>query len=134
MKLNDISILSMFQRNMGWLTRNHDVIANNIANSDTPDFKAKELKSLDFDRMMRDAARPVSVAVTSRDHMVGSGGGSNHKVRVDRDTYEVSSTGNSVTLEEQAVNIADNSMKYQLASSLYGKSVAMLRMAINQRR
>ena len=49
------------------------------------------------------------------------------------DPYEVSSTGNSVTLEEQAVKIADNSMQYQLASSLYGKSVAMLRMAISKR-
>ena len=31
MNINDISILSLFQRNMGWMTRNHDVIAKNKA-------------------------------------------------------------------------------------------------------
>ena len=77
----------------------------------------------------------MQIAVTSSSHLVGTGGGGQEfDVRDDRDPYEISSTGNSVTLEEQAVNIADNSMKYQLASSLYGKSVAMLRMAITQRR
>ena len=133
MKLNDISILSLFQRNMGWLVRNHDVIAQNIANSDTPEFKAKELKAFDFDRVLRETARPVRIAMTSPSHLTGSRRTGDFRVQEDDDPYEVSSTGNSVTLEEQAVNIADNSMQYQLASSLYGKSVAMLRMAISKR-
>ena len=61
---------------------------------------------------------------------VGGGGG----VRVDRDTYEISATGNSVNLEEQAVNIARNAMDYQLATTLYSKSVGMVRAVISQNR
>ena len=89
MKLNDISILSLFQRNMGWLVRNHDVIAQNIANSDTPEFKAKELKPLDFDRVMREAARPVRIAMTSSSHLTGSRRTGDFRVQEDDDPLPI---------------------------------------------
>ena len=56
------------------------------------------------------------------------------RVRETSNPYEMSETGNSVSLEEQAVRISRNAMDYQLALTLYTKSVAMLRAAIGQRR
>lgn len=132
--LNDISVINMIQRGMSWMSRNHDVVANNIANADTPDFKAKELKPIDFGKRRGPQVGPVQVARTSPAHMTGLAASSSGKVRVDRDTYEVSSTGNSVILEEQGVKIARNAMDYQLATSLYSKSVGMVRAVISNNR
>ena len=132
--LNDISVLGMIQRGMSWMSRNHDVVANNIANADTPDFKAKELKPLDFRSIQRKSVGAVQMARTAPGHMLGVKPASLGNVRVDRDTYEISSTGNSVNLEEQGVKIARNAMDYQLATTLYSKSVGMVRAVISQNR
>jgi flagellar basal-body rod protein FlgB len=132
--LNDISVLGMIQRGMSWMSRNHDVVATNIANADTPDFEAKELKALDFGKIQREQIGGVEMARTAPGHLVGLKQPSHGKVRINRDTYEISSTGNSVNLEEQGVKIARNAMDYQLATSLYSKSVGMVRAVISQNR
>ncbi len=132
--LNDISVLGMIQRGMSWMSRNHDVVASNIANADTPDFEAKELKPLNFGTIQREQIGGVAMARTTPAHMVGIKSPSFGNVRVDRDTYEISSTGNSVNLAEQGVKIARNAMDYQLATSLYSKSVGMVRAVISQNR
>lgn len=132
--LNDIPMLGMIQRGMSWMSRNHDVVANNIANADTPDFRAKELKPLDFGGIQREQVGGVEMALTARGHMVGMKSPSLGNVRVDRDTYEISSTGNSVNLQEQGVKIARNAMDYQLATTLYSKSVSLVRAVISQNR
>ncbi len=132
--LNDISVLGMIQRGMSWMSRNHDVVANNIANADTPDFQAKELKPLDFGKIQRERVGGVEMARTAPGHLVGLKQPSLGNVRIDRDTYEISSTGNSVNLEEQGVKITRNAMDYQLATSLYSKSVGMVRSVISQNR
>lgn len=132
--LNDISVLGMIQRGMSWMSQNHDVIANNIANADTPDFKAKELKPLDFRQVQREQVGAVEMTRTASAHMIGLKPPSLGNVRVDRDTYEISATGNSVNLEEQGVKVARNAMDYQLATTLYSKSVGMIRSVISQNR
>ncbi len=133
--LDDIPVLSMIQRGMSWMSRNHDVIAGNIANADTPEFRAKELKPLSFKSVQSAHVANVSMARTGPDHMTGTrSAAGDGGVRLDRDTYEISSTGNSVNLEEQAVGIARNAMDYQLATTLYSKSVGMVRAVISQNR
>jgi len=132
--LNDIPMIGMIQRGMSWMSRNHDVVANNIANADTPNFKAKELKPLNFGAMQRQQVGGVEMARTASSHMAGLKAPSLGNVRVDRDTYEISTTGNSVNLEEQGVKIARNAMDYQLATTLYSKSVGLVRAVISQNR
>jgi len=133
MNLNDVPLIAMVERSLGWLSRNHEVIAQNIANADTPDYKARELAPLKFDRALEAVRAPLLLALTAPGHISLRAGGTGEGVRVDRDTYEVSNTGNSVSLEEQAVKISGNALQYQLATTLYGKSVAMLRAAIGNR-
>lgn len=129
MNLDSIRVLALIERSIGWLGRNHDVLAQNIANADTPGYRARELKPLDFASLVR----PVEVALTAPAHLRPGRAPAGAEVRENREPYEVSSTGNSVSLEEQAVKIASNATSYQLAITLYGKSVALLRAAIAQR-
>lgn len=132
--LNDLAVIGMIQRGMSWMSRNHDVVAQNIANADTPDFKAKELRPLDLNGVQRQQLTGVRMQVTAPGHLVAASRPSHGNERVDRDTYEISTTGNSVNLEEQGVKIARNAMDYQLATSLYSKSVGMVRAVISNNR
>ena len=136
MNIDNIPVIAMMQRGMSWMTRNHEVLARNIANADTPNYKALELTPVNFAAMLAPTGGAATVTRTAAGHMTGSrgagdGGG---RVRETPNPYEMSETGNSVSLEEQAVKISRNAMDYQLAVTLYSKSVAMLRAAIGQRR
>jgi len=134
MNLDDIAVIGLIARRMTWLGRNHDVLAQNIANADTPGYRARELKPQAFGQTLAAAAGPVGLAVTAPGHMAGLGLRTPEGTRPQRDPYEVTLTGNSVSIEEQAVKIARNAMDYQLATTLYGKAVDMLRVVTGNRR
>ena len=114
---------------------NHQVLAENVANADTPGYRSRQLAPLDFARMLRVSAEPVQIRVTHGSHLQGVSGSSNgFKILDNSDVYDVSLTGNAVSLEQQAMLIAKNAMDYQLATTLYGKGLGMIRTAIGQRR
>lgn len=135
MNLNTIPMFGLLNRSMAWLTRNHQVLAENVANANTPMYQAKELKPLDFDRVMRATVRPVNIAQTQGRHF---GGTLQPKgpflTEKDGDPYEVTPSGNSVSLEEQSVRVAKNAMDYTLATTLYGKSLSMMKIALGRQR
>lgn len=126
-----MALFKMARQKMSWLGQRQAVLAQNIANVNTPGFRSKELESLDFDRELKRLA-PVRLAATAGGHLGGTVTPPEHhveKVRL-RDVYEVNPDGNSVVMEEQLMKLSDNQMQYQLATNIYQKHVKMLRMAL----
>ena len=131
MDLRSIPIFAMINRKIDWLARNHELIAENIANADTPAYVSKRLKPLDFGRIVRATVNPVRLAQTRGDHMAGTRRApGKFRVQDNSTPYEVTPTGNSVSLDEEAVQSAHNAMAYRLATTLYRKNLTMLRKAI----
>jgi flagellar basal-body rod protein FlgB len=135
MDIDSISVIAMMNRGMRWMTRNHEVLARNVANADTPKYLALELEPTDFRREVKASMRLAGVARTDAGHLKGTGAGAVEDVSIREidDPYEMSESGNSVSLEQQAVKLSRNAMDYQLAVTLYQKSVAMVRAAIGNR-
>ena len=52
MDLNKLDIFRLTNSKMGWLSERQTVLAQNIANADTPGYKAKDLKVPDFSSML----------------------------------------------------------------------------------
>jgi flagellar basal-body rod protein FlgB len=138
MMLQGIGLLKGIMAKMDWLDQNQRVISENIANSDTPGFRPKQLDKADFKSMMGASmsgggAAPmknIQIAMTDPKHLgsVGSNaalGQSNQKK-----TYEASPDDNAVVIEEQLFKANENNLDYQLATNLYRRNVGMLRMAI----
>jgi flagellar basal-body rod protein FlgB len=135
MFLGDSPIFSMMKERMHWLSDRQRVIAENVANADTPNYIAKDLSEPDFGAMLRSrTARPVMTATQTNDgHMSGngsSGGSASSYVR--SPDFETTPTGNSVVLEEQMIKAAENQMDYQTVTGLYAKSVGMLKIALGK--
>ena len=59
MPINDIPILSMLRERMQWQQARQQVLAENVANADTPDYQAKDLAPLDFSQQLT-AALPLA--------------------------------------------------------------------------
>ena len=126
-----MTLFKMARQKMSWLGQRQAVLAQNIANANTPSYRSKELEALDFERELKTLA-PVRLAATEGQHLNGTV--TPPKYRTDkvslRDVYEVNPDGNSVVMEEQLMKVAETQMQYQLATNIYQKNVKMLRMAL----
>ena len=71
MDLNKLDVFRLTNSKMGWLSERQTVLAQNIANADTPGYKAKDLKAPDFSSMLNKGTN-VPVAKTSKGHLMGT--------------------------------------------------------------
>lgn len=133
MKMAQMSLFRMARQQMDWLGDRQAVLAQNIANADTPNYRAKDLKGLSFERELREV-KPVRLKATSGTHLQGTVQKPDHRVEElrPREVYETNPNDNGIVLEEQVMKVSDTQMKYQLASNIYQKNMTMLRTAIGQ--
>ena len=108
------------------------VLAQNIANADTPGYKARELAAPDFAQLVGRAARPAvaltsgMVALGARAPNAGSG------IILDRHVSETKPDGNNVTLEDQLLKLGEVQADYATLTSLYRKQMALLKTALGK--
>jgi flagellar basal-body rod protein FlgB len=131
----DLFQLKLFQRmseRMGWLGARQEVLAQNIANADTPHFVPHDMKALKFVDHLNQVA-PITQSRTDPMHMSGPGPAS---ASIDdqktKKQYETAPVGNSVVLEEQMVKLADAQHSYTLMTNLYRKHVDLFKMALGR--
>ena len=135
MPISDIPILSMLRTRMHWHQERQRLLAENVANADTPQFKPRDLAPPDFSRALAGAANvPVTLAATNVAHIRGSAGGGSTQFQPERSAgHEVRPAGNAVNLEDEMLKVAANQMDYQAATTLYGKSLGLIRTALGKR-
>lgn len=128
MALTDLPVLGMLRTRMQWAQARQGLIAENVANADTPNFRPKDLKPPVAPGEAGVGTGALAMAQTSPLHLAAAGAGraedSQNAAR-----FETRPSGNGVNLETEMVKAADNQADYQLAASLYQKSLAMLRTA-----
>jgi flagellar basal-body rod protein FlgB len=131
MAISDIPIFSMLRTKMQWHQERQSLLAENVANADTPKFQPRDLKPLDFgtDAPGGTAGGPtVRLAATDPAHIAGFSGETTFETR--RHKNDVRPAGNAMNLEEGMMKVAQNQMDYQAAVSLYSRSMGLIRTAI----
>lgn len=133
MDLKKLPLFDLLTRRMAWLSQRQEVLAQNIANANTPDYTPQDLKPMPFVETMKRLA-PVNPDLTSPLHMAGTVVRRPQAFREDeqRKRYEVAPDGNSVVIEEQMIKVAETQMDYQLVTNLYRKHVDMIKTAIGR--
>ncbi len=135
MNLDEIPLFSMLRGRLGYLSERQKVIAQNVANSDTPRYAAQDLKDFSFDarvQAQRQAQGATALSVSQPGHLPlrneKRAGGAAFKA-VKTPGSETTLNGNSVVLEEEMIKMNDARMNYDAAISFYQKSLNLLRMA-----
>ncbi len=127
MDLTGIPLLSGLAKRLDFLAARTGVIAENIANADTPDYAARDIEKPHFGAMTERAALRVSdpkhIAAPA-----GSADAGGYRAVAAPDG-EASLTGNQVSLETQAMKLSETRQDYALAATLYRKGLSMLRLA-----
>ena len=125
----DLPLLDQIKGRLGWLDQRQRVIAQNVANSDTPGYVARDLHApRDFAAAMRGQGGPLQMARTSASHIAPSGPAARFQTS-DAPDSETTLDGNSVVVEEQMLKMAESRMAYDAAIGFYQKSLQMIRMA-----
>jgi len=119
----------------------HNVLAGNVANVDTPGYKPKEL---DFSAAMaaaRSSAGGETMAVTEANHMgangatVAAGSGVTDLVAAmvtdGRPTTSPSFDGNGVDMDRTMAGMAENALQYSASARAAGKKLAILRYVVD---
>lgn len=133
MTTQNLTLFKAMSARMSYLDQRQKVIAQNVANSDTPGYMPHDLTKVDFGATLKDIAgggKTLMPAATNPQHMPSANSIDDPKNREQKMVYEVAPAGNAVVLEEQMLNSAQNMMDYNLMTTLYQKNVNMLRAAL----
>lgn len=134
--MEDLKFLGFLKSKMHWHQARQKVLSENVANADTPNYRARELRPMSFGQTLAmTAVEGVTQGRTHQAHMRGpamvvSGPTVNSRAQ---DGWETTPEGNGVVLEEEMMKVSGNQFDFQLASSLYSKSLGLLRTAIGRR-
>jgi flagellar basal-body rod protein FlgB len=130
--ITDLPLFSMLRTRMQWHQERQRLLSENVANADTPRYRARDLAPLQLDRS-RASIASVQLERTAETHMAAIGGGSGRFGASRLANAEVRLTGNAVNLEDEMIKVAANQMDFQAATSLYTRSLGLLKMAVGKR-
>ena len=100
MPISDIPIFAMLRTRLQWHQERQRLLAENVANANTPKFKPSDLAPPQFNRLPG-AVAPVAVAQTNPGHLAGSSAAGGGQFQLDHSNqFEVRPTGNAVSLED----------------------------------
>lgn len=133
MAIAKFNVFDALSRRMDWLSQRQTVLADNIANADTPGYTPQDLKEADFESTLRRALKPMAPSVTDDGHIDASIPAPKDPEAEESDkTYETAPSGNAVVIEEQMVKVADTQGSYRTMTSLYRKHAQLYMTALGR--
>ncbi|HYE33919.1 flagellar basal body rod protein FlgB [Methylocaldum sp.] len=104
-----------------------ELLASNLANADTPNYKARDL---DFRSVLKSVApSPVNLAATQAGHLTATPFGSRGETSY-RVPSQPSLDGNTVETEQEQMRFAENAVQYQATLNFLSGKISSLRIAL----
>jgi flagellar basal-body rod protein FlgB len=131
MAIADLGVFSMLRTRMQWHQERQKILADNVANADTPNFRPRDLAELKFSSFGPAAPGAPSLSRTDEAHQAESESASGFP-RTDSG-FEIRPAGNAVSLEDEMMKVANNQMDFQTVSALYTKSLGLIKIAVGKK-
>lgn len=128
MVMTGAGVFDLAEQRLAWLEQRQRVLAQNVANVNTPGFAARDL--VPFARALAGAGA-ASPARTQPNHLAGTQGGllmQDGSLR----PKERAPDGNAVALEDELVKVADTEQAQELTTGLYSKYMSLFRLALGR--
>jgi flagellar basal-body rod protein FlgB len=133
MAISNLPILSMLRTRMHWHQERQRLLAENVANAETPRFKPRDLAPPNVGRPVAAGSGPLVLAATTAAHIQPGSSGNGQFQAERKASYEVRPSGSAVNLEDEMLKVAANQMDYQAATALYGRSLGLIKAALGKR-
>ena len=147
MNLQNISLFQMAERKMNWLSQDQRVVAQNIANADTPKYIPGKLQEISFAKELgaakgrmvvtnekhRTVESPATrINTTTMNHITPPRAPETFRVNRNHRTYENSLDRNAVILEEQTLRSSEIRDEYDRVATLYQKYNTMIKSSLGK--
>ena len=135
---SDLALLKGVQQRMSHLAARQKVVAQNLANSDTPGFRARDVAAPDFKDLLAattgssgsaQVSRP-QIAPTAQMVALGAAPGRMTSIVEDSSSSEIKPDGNNVVLEEQMLKLGQVQTEFASLTNLYRKQIDILKRAV----
>jgi flagellar basal-body rod protein FlgB len=123
-----IGLFDLAERRLAWVDQRQAVLAQNVANANTPGYKPHDLRT--FSAAL-DNATAVTPVRTQPNHLAGTAAPAAPSEVVDR-SHSQSPDGNAVALEEQLMKVADTDTTHQLVVTIYKAYLGMFNTALGR--
>jgi flagellar basal-body rod protein FlgB len=121
-------LLALAERRLAWLDRRQSVLAQNIANADTPEYRPRDLAPF---RAQLDRALQPPLARSQPGHLAGRPGPA-EAGREDRRPPEEVPDGNAVSIDREALRVAETDTAHALAMAVHRSFTGMFRMTLGR--
>jgi len=128
--IDGIQLFTTMGQKLDYLGVRHTLLAQNVANADTPDYKAQDLKP--FSQALK-TVQPAGMTATHGRHMVAQVGNTTFREDNRVEGWEREPSGNDVSLEDQMMRATQGARDYELATQLMKKHVSMLKATLSTR-
>ena len=134
MTLENIALFQAMGAKMSYLSTRQGILAQNIANSDTPEYRPRDLTEVDFGAVLQEitGSEKIRMQRTAAGHLGPGSNLNSPDERKSRITYEVAPGENAVIIEEQMFKASETSLEYGLITNLIRKNVGMIRTALGR--
>lgn len=132
----DESTLKAIATALNFRQMRHELITSNIANAETPGYKAKRLDFEDALARALDIDKQNSMQVNDPKHFnVGGGGFANLEPDVYQDPNGIASEdGNTVDRDDELARMAENRIMYNAAVEVLNKKIGLMKYVLNSER
>ncbi len=130
MKLESLSLFNLASKRMEWLGTRQQVVAENVANANTPGYKARDVAPF---AELAEAAQSGGGAMRTNEKHLSSSGAGNVRIEQDETSWSSKLDGNTVTLEQQTIRAAEVAENYKIAAKLYQKGYQLLSLSVTGR-
>jgi flagellar basal-body rod protein FlgB len=134
MAFTQLPLLSALADKMRWHQARQTLLAENVANAETPGYRGRDLANFDFGEHMKanSTASVVTVATNPNHFVAQSRGAEGGFTTGDAHTFEITPEGNGITLEDEMMKVTANQMDYQAITTLYTRSLKLIRTALGR--
>ena len=126
----DGPVVNVLQKGLDASSMRQQVLSNNVANIDTPNFKRSDV---DFQAVLGAAlgekGEALAMKLTSPKHISGLADGGGSGVVMDQST-SLRNDGNNVDVDREMTNVAENGLYYNSLTRAISSQLGLLRMVI----
>lgn len=125
-----IGLFRLAEERLAWLDRRQAVLAQNVANADTPGYQPRDIRPFNEVLARAGGTGSAAMAQTSALHLAPLAA---HAPDLLQPRPQARAPdGNAVGMEQQLVKVADTGTAQELATTLYRKYHGMFRLALGR--
>jgi flagellar basal-body rod protein FlgB len=128
-----LPLLSALTEKMKWHQARQSLLAENVANAETPGYRGRDLKAFGFEEHVKNlSTAKIATRATQPTHITVSGTGADGFGARDMNNFEITPEGNGVTLENEMMKVTSNQLDYQTITAVYMRSLRIIKSALGR--